>query len=198
MGHSRCATGARLSQALRLGHRAQRPYPSGDSEGRRQCEFPHGHVHRLSAAEAGGSAGPGAVEGRSGRARQVARYPQRQRRSRIEGARADRCASRSHGLRYSDLARQMTGCGRLRMSIRSKAMAALARDARVAFLIGSTLLLAGAPGPAWAADTVTIEISNYSFIPPDVTVAPGTKVVWVNHDEMVHTIVSTDRLFGSK
>lgn len=84
------------------------------------------------------------------------------------------------------------------MSIRSKAVTALARDTRVAFLIGSTLLLTGAPGAARAADTVTIEISNYSFIPPDVTVAPGTKVVWVNHDEMVHTIVSTDRLFGSK
>ena len=49
-----------------------------------------------------------------------------------------------------------------------------------------------------AAQTVTIEISSYSFAPSDVTIAPGTTVVWVNHDEMVHSIVSTDRLFDSK
>jgi plastocyanin len=59
-------------------------------------------------------------------------------------------------------------------------------------------LIAAAPGAAEAADSVTIEISNYSFAPMDVTIAPGTTVVWINRDESPHTIVSTDRLFGSK
>jgi plastocyanin len=68
----------------------------------------------------------------------------------------------------------------------------------VAFLTGTFLILAGPTGPARAAQTVTIEISNYNFAPSDVTIAPGTTVVWVNHDDMVHSIVSTDRLFDSK
>jgi plastocyanin len=64
-------------------------------------------------------------------------------------------------------------------------------------VIGTFLFLA-TPDAAAAADSVTIEISNYSFIPPEVTIAPGTTVVWVNHDESPHTIVSTDHVFGSK
>jgi len=70
--------------------------------------------------------------------------------------------------------------------------------ARTAFVVGALLLGGSLAGRAAAADTVTIEISNYNFIPPEVTVAPGTRVVWVNHDEMVHSIVSTDHLFGSQ
>ena len=60
--------------------------------------------------------------------------------------------------------------------------------------LGSSVVL---PVAASATETVTIEIGNYSFIPAEVTVAPGTKVVWVNHDEMVHSVVSADHLFGS-
>jgi plastocyanin len=68
----------------------------------------------------------------------------------------------------------------------------------MAFVVGALLLGASLAGRAAAAGTVTIEISNYNFIPSEVTVAPGTRVVWVNHDEMVHSIVSTDHLFGSQ
>ena len=86
------------------------------------------------------------------------------------------------------------------MSYRSKAASVIAGawSAWAAFLTGTLLVLAGTPVPAWAVDTVTIEISSYSFMPSDVTIAPGTMVIWVNRDEMVHTIVSTDHLFGSK
>ena len=86
------------------------------------------------------------------------------------------------------------------MSFRSKA--AIAGSSLwglwAALLTGASLILAGPTSPARAAETVTIEIGNYSFAPADVTIAPGTTVVWVNHDEMVHTIISTDHLFGSK
>jgi len=68
----------------------------------------------------------------------------------------------------------------------------------VSFLTATLLALAGTASPARAIETVTIEISNYSFSPSEVTIAPGTEVIWVNHDEMVHTIISTDHLFGSK
>ena len=42
-----------LSQALRLGHRAQRPHPPGDAEGRRQRHLPHRALDRVPAARAG-------------------------------------------------------------------------------------------------------------------------------------------------
>jgi plastocyanin len=86
------------------------------------------------------------------------------------------------------------------MSMKSRAaiVIAKARSGGAALLIGTFLLLAGAPGPARAAETVTIEISNYSFMPSEVAVAPGTMVVWVNHDQSPHTIISSDHLFGSK
>lgn len=86
------------------------------------------------------------------------------------------------------------------MSFRNKAAIVIAGawGAWAAFLTGTLLVLAGTPVPAWAVDTVTIEISSYSFMPSDVTIAPGTMVVWVNHDESPHTIISTDHLFGSK
>ena len=53
-----------LSQALRLGDRAQRPHPPGDAEGRRQRHLPHRPLDRISAAGAGHRAIAGADEGR--------------------------------------------------------------------------------------------------------------------------------------
>lgn len=43
---------ARIRQGLRLGHRAQRPHPPGDAEGRGQRHLPHRTLHRLPAARA--------------------------------------------------------------------------------------------------------------------------------------------------
>ena len=36
-----------------------------------------------------------------------------------------------------------------------------------------------------------IKIDNYSFMPQDITVAAGTTVSWVNHDDVPHTVRST-------
>ena len=52
LGHRRRRAGARLPQALRLGHRAQRPHPPGHAEGRRQRHLPHRALDRLPAARA--------------------------------------------------------------------------------------------------------------------------------------------------
>jgi plastocyanin len=49
---------------------------------------------------------------------------------------------------------------------------------------------------AWAEDQ-TIEIKEYKYVPEKVTVAAGTKVTWVNHDEIPHTIDDTNKLFRS-
>ena len=51
---------------------------------------------------------------------------------------------------------------------------------------------------AGAASTAAIEINKFAFEPKEITVAPGTKVVWTNHDETPHTIASGDKSFVSK
>jgi plastocyanin len=48
------------------------------------------------------------------------------------------------------------------------------------------------------AKTVEITIDNFSFAPGTLTVAAGTTVMWINHDDIPHTAVSTDGVFKSK
>ncbi len=80
------------------------------------------------------------------------------------------------------------------------------------FLLGALVagLLAGTSGMALADDMAgmdmtkmahppvqvaatepnTITIDNFSFGPQTLTVAPGTTVTWINHDEEPHTVVN--------
>jgi plastocyanin len=50
---------------------------------------------------------------------------------------------------------------------------------------------------AFAVATVTVSIENFAFAPAELTVAPGTTVVWTNHDDIPHTITSTEGAFKS-
>jgi len=61
-----------------------------------------------------------------------------------------------------------------------------------------TFLLATLSHIAGAAETRSIEITKFAFAPKEITVAPGTKVTWTNHDETPHTISAADRTFLSK
>jgi plastocyanin len=47
---------------------------------------------------------------------------------------------------------------------------------------------------------VQIVIDNFSYSPAEVTIPAGTKVTWVNHDDVPHTATSSrmPRLFNSK
>ena len=56
---------------------------------------------------------------------------------------------------------------------------------------------ASVQGPAKSQE-VLVKIDNFSFMPHDITVATGTTVIWVNNDDIPHTIVSTTDLFKSK
>jgi plastocyanin len=56
-------------------------------------------------------------------------------------------------------------------------------------------VLATAASPAAAVD---IDIAKFAFGPKEITVAPGTKIVWTNHDETPHTVTSNDKSFASK
>ncbi len=69
---------------------------------------------------------------------------------------------------------------------------------RAALLVGTALVMIVAAGrPVPAAGTVTISIDNFAFAPAELTVAPGTTVVWTNHDDIPHTVTSTDGVFKS-
>ncbi|WP_085580058.1 MULTISPECIES: cupredoxin family copper-binding protein [unclassified Pseudomonas] len=50
--------------------------------------------------------------------------------------------------------------------------------------------------PAWAQD-VKIDIKEFMFGPKDLTVAVGTKVTWVNDDQIPHTVAETHKAFRS-
>jgi plastocyanin len=42
-----------------------------------------------------------------------------------------------------------------------------------------------------------VTIDNFTFKPAELTVSVGTTVVWVNHDDVPHTVVATTRAFSS-
>jgi len=43
-----------------------------------------------------------------------------------------------------------------------------------------------------------ITIHNFTFTPPELTVAVGTTVKWVNHDDIPHLVVEKKTTFRSK
>ena len=43
----------------------------------------------------------------------------------------------------------------------------------------------------------SISIDNFTFSPQSLTVTPGTTVVWVNRDDVPHTVRSVDNKFKS-
>jgi plastocyanin len=47
---------------------------------------------------------------------------------------------------------------------------------------------------------VTVRIDNFTFSPAKLTIAAGTKVTWINHDDVPHTATNSrkPRLFDSK
>lgn len=50
-------------------------------------------------------------------------------------------------------------------------------------------------GPGLVA---TVSMDHNTFIPGEITVAPGTTVTWVNRETMPHTVVDTNKGFRSK
>jgi amicyanin len=70
-------------------------------------------------------------------------------------------------------------------------------QARRLLAIGALALIAiGLAGAAPAAQTITID--NFTFSPPEITVAAGTTVTWTNDDDIPHTVRATDGSFHSK
>jgi plastocyanin len=76
---------------------------------------------------------------------------------------------------------------------------AVRRALVVAMLSGPILGAMLAFGAVAAQDaTNVITIDNFTFTPPELTVALGTTVKWVNHDDIPHLVVNKDKVFRSK
>jgi len=74
----------------------------------------------------------------------------------------------------------------------------LARVATACAMCAAVVAPAALVIAATPARTVDIDIAKFMYGPKDVTVAPGTKVVWTNRDETPHTVASADKTFTSK
>jgi plastocyanin len=48
------------------------------------------------------------------------------------------------------------------------------------------------------ANTNVVSIDNFSFTPMELTISAGTSVIWINKDDVPHTVVSVDRKFKSR
>jgi plastocyanin len=88
-------------------------------------------------------------------------------------------------------------------SIRAVAIAAQALGVRrlLALALMACALSLPAMRQAGAAATPggpVVDITKFAYAPKDITVAPGTRVVWINRDETPHTVTGTDKSFGSK
>jgi plastocyanin len=73
----------------------------------------------------------------------------------------------------------------------------------VALLLGPAIGAMLAVGTVAAQDATKkdaneITIDNFTFTPKELTVAVGTTVKWVNHDDIPHTIVEKKTTFRSK
>jgi plastocyanin len=69
----------------------------------------------------------------------------------------------------------------------------------VALLLGPVIGAMLAFGTVAAQEaTNVITIDNFTFSPRELTVAVGTTVKWVNHDDIPHTLVEKKTTFRSK
>ena len=83
-------------------------------------------------------------------------------------------------------------------------MMAFIQKNRKAILL-TTLVILNLCIAAWGNDAAsvamagngknTIEIKDFAFNPPTITVKSGQKITWINHDEEPHTVVSVGKKF---
>ena len=62
--------------------------------------------------------------------------------------------------------------------------------------VGAVLLMLPASRVSIASDKaapIEVKIDNFSFMPQTLTVPVGTTVMWINRDDVPHTVVSVDK-----
>ena len=72
------------------------------------------------------------------------------------------------------------------------------RPCRAFLLAASFLGATHALGGAALAENPTVNIEDFAFSPPSLTVKIRTAVTWLNKDDIPHTVVSKTRMFKSK
>jgi len=68
----------------------------------------------------------------------------------------------------------------------------------VAMLLGPVVGALLAFGTLAAQEANVVTIDNFTFTPPELTVAVGTTVKWANHDDIPHSVVDKNKAFRSK
>jgi plastocyanin len=70
---------------------------------------------------------------------------------------------------------------------------------QAAALVASALMMLTVSEMSRAAPpAAAVEIGNFTFKAPTLTVKPGTTVTWTNGDDIPHTVVSKTGVFRSK
>ncbi len=72
------------------------------------------------------------------------------------------------------------------------------RAVMAATLLGPVFGAMLALGTVMAEEANTVTIDNFTFTPKELTVPVGTTVKWVNHDDIPHTVMDTNKAFRSK
>ena len=75
------------------------------------------------------------------------------------------------------------------------------RAVAVAMLLGpivGALLAFGTVAAEEAKEANVVTIDNFTFTSPELTVAVGTTVKWINHDDIPHNVINKDKVFRSK
>ncbi len=67
-----------------------------------------------------------------------------------------------------------------------------------AMLIGPVVGALLAFGAVAAEEANVVTIDNFTFTPPELAVAVGTTVKWVNHDDIPHNVIEKNKAFRSK
>jgi plastocyanin len=62
---------------------------------------------------------------------------------------------------------------------------------------GESSMTAAASAEASTDSAAEVKIDNFAFTPGAVTVKAGTQVTWINHDDIPHTVDSTQGKFKS-
>src|ERR1700736_248082 len=68
----------------------------------------------------------------------------------------------------------------------------------IAMLLGPVVGAMLAFGTFAAEEANAVPIDNFTLPPPELTVAVGTTVKWLNHDDIPHNVVEKNKAFRSK
>jgi len=74
----------------------------------------------------------------------------------------------------------------------------LRRIRGVAAALAVVSLMLAVPSHAQETKEATVTIDNFAFTPETLTVKPGTKVTFINHDDIPHSVVAVEKAFRSK